>query len=70
MQKPYFSKTTESSDVQLFTEEEIPWEQLAFPVVAEMLTSFFNDRKCGQYDVKYKQINKCWRRPKAAHNHA
>ena len=70
MEKPYFAKTTESSDVQLFTEEDIPWEQLAFPVVAEMLTSFINDRKCGQFDVKYKQINKCWKRPKAAHNHA
>ena len=58
MENPYFSKTLESSDVQLFVEEDIPWEQLAFPVVTETLTAFFSDRKHGHYDVKYMKIKK------------
>ena len=31
--------------VELFREDQIPWEQLAFPVVTDTLRHFFNDRE-------------------------
>jgi len=64
MEHPNFSATEESSDVRLFLEEEIPWENLAFPVIEVTLDSFFNDRKIGHYLVKQSQIEKTWRRQK------
>ncbi len=39
-----FSPGTESLETQLFTESEIPWDQLAFPVVKKTLKCFFADR--------------------------
>ncbi|MFT5113725.1 MAG: ADP-ribose pyrophosphatase YjhB (NUDIX family) [Parasphingorhabdus sp.] len=41
----------ESLDVQLFTEEEIPWEEMAFPVVVRALKQFFVDRRRGSFPV-------------------
>nr|WP_314543876.1 NUDIX hydrolase [uncultured Massilia sp.] len=34
----------ESLDVQLFTEQEIPWDDLAFPTIRTTLEMFFADR--------------------------
>jgi len=39
-----FAAGTESLDVKLFTEDEIPWQQLAFIPVIETLKHFFQDR--------------------------
>ncbi len=39
-----FDAGEESLDVKLFTESEIPWQQLAFPVVEETLKYYFSDR--------------------------
>lgn len=39
-----FSPGIESLETQLFTEDDIPWDQLAFPVVGKTLKSFFSDR--------------------------
>jgi ADP-ribose pyrophosphatase YjhB (NUDIX family) len=35
----------ESLDVALFSEQEIPWEEIAFPTVAHTLRFFFSDLK-------------------------
>jgi len=35
----------ESLDVQLFNEEDIPWEQLAFKTIERTLKQYFEDRK-------------------------
>ncbi len=40
-----FGPTHESRDVRLFSEEQIPWEQLAFPVVEKTLRRYFQDRR-------------------------
>ena len=40
-----FGAGIESLEVQLFNEEEIPWQELAFPVVEETLKYYFEDRK-------------------------
>jgi len=42
-----FGPGEESLEVRLFGEEEIPWEQLAFPVVRETLRLYFSDRANG-----------------------
>lgn len=40
-----FSPGIESLETKLFTEAEIPWDELAFPVVGKTLKSFFKDRR-------------------------
>jgi len=42
-----FSAGEESLDVALFREGEIPWDELAFPVVKETLGLYFRDREIG-----------------------
>jgi ADP-ribose pyrophosphatase YjhB (NUDIX family) len=39
---------SESLDVRLFREEEIPWDELAFTVVREALTLYFKDRAANE----------------------
>ncbi len=39
-----FGPTKESSEVRLFTEEEIPWDNIAFTVIYQTLKDFFSDR--------------------------
>lgn len=39
-----FHPGIESLDVKLFAEKDIPWDQLAFPVMTETLRRYFNDR--------------------------
>ena len=39
-----FAAGIESLDVQLFSEREIPWEDLAFPTIRKTLELFFADR--------------------------
>jgi len=43
---------SESLEVQLFTEDEIPWEELAFPVMNETLERYFSDRRKGLFPVR------------------
>ena len=47
----------ESLEVGLFAEEEIPWDELAFPVVIESLQRYFEDRKRGQFQVHRADIH-------------
>lgn len=44
-----FGPGTESLEVRLFTEDEIPWESLAFRTIARTLRRYFLDRKQGTY---------------------
>lgn len=46
---PDFSPGEESLDVKLFEEHEIPWNELAFPVVMQTLKRYFNDRKTNKF---------------------
>lgn len=41
----------ESLEALLFSEADIPWEELAFPVVSETLRLFFEDRRAGEFRV-------------------
>ena len=44
-----FAAGTASLDVQLFSEHEIPWEEIAFRTVAATLRHFFADRRRGEF---------------------
>ena len=47
-----FSPGTESLEVKLFTEDEIPWEKLAFRPVRFSLQHYFSDRKHGKFPFR------------------
>lgn len=60
---PEYCAGTESLEVQLFEEHEIPWQELAFPVVRITLEQYFADRKAGifpvrMFDLHYSQDRK------------
>ncbi len=46
-----FRPGDESLEARLFTEAEIPWQQLAFPVVRETLRLYFQDRGRGGFGL-------------------
>lgn len=45
-----FSPGPESLETRLYSEEEIPWEELAFPVIVNSLKRYFNDRRRGVFE--------------------
>ena len=46
----------ESSEVKLFTEDEIPWDELAFPVIYDTLKFYLEDRLTNQFPVRTRDI--------------
>jgi len=42
----------ESSETQLYTEQEIPWDNIAFPVIKAALKEYFEDVKTGEFPVR------------------
>lgn len=53
LHRPEFRSSPESLEVQLFRENEVPWETLAFKVIHETLQRYFQDRarNCFQLHV-------------------
>ena len=51
-----FGAGSESLESQLYSEADIPWDELAFPVVIEMLREFFEDRKTQNFPVRNSTI--------------
>ena len=47
-----FAPGKESLEVKLFTEREIPWDDLAFMVVRETLQRYFKDRPNGVFPIQ------------------
>ena len=47
-----FGVGPESLESALFSEEEIPWDALAFPTVRELLKEFLKDRQNSEYPVR------------------
>ncbi len=45
-----FSPGPESLEVQLFSEDEIPWNEIAFRPIKASLEHYFADRRKGQYE--------------------
>ncbi len=46
---PEFGPTDETLEARLFGEAQIPWDRIAFPVVAETLRLYFQDRADGGF---------------------
>ena len=47
-----FNPGIESKEVALFTQSEIPWDEIAVPVVRSTLEHYFDDLKRGQFPVR------------------
>lgn len=56
-----FGAGTESLEVGLFHADEIPWQQMAFPVVIETLREFLADRERGEFPVRASGLDPSWR---------
>lgn len=57
MSSQYFCAGIESLEVGLFDEDEIPWSELAFPVITDILKEFFADRIINNYPVRSGEPN-------------
>jgi ADP-ribose pyrophosphatase YjhB (NUDIX family) len=51
----------ESLETALYAEDEIPWDEIAFPVVRKTLKSYFDDRRRDDYPVAVEAFR--FRRP-------
>ncbi len=54
-----FGPTSESSDVKLFSEDKIPWDQIAFPTVTKTLKYYFEDLGKGEFPFREEPL-KLW----------
>lgn len=52
-----FGVGPESLETRLFDEHEIPWQELAFPIMHDTLRDFLAERKSGAYTVKISEID-------------
>ena len=48
----------ESLEVALMDETEIPWDELAFPVIRESLLHYFEDKRQGNFKLHYGDIRR------------
>ncbi len=53
-----FSAGSESLDVRLFSEAQIPWNDLSFTVITETLRHYFQDRASGRFPFGIFDISK------------
>jgi ADP-ribose pyrophosphatase YjhB (NUDIX family) len=52
-----FAPGPETIEAQLFREDEVPWDELAFRTVRETLLRYFEDRKRGTFEVHCADIH-------------
>lgn len=56
MQDEQFGPTEESTEVRLFSEDEIPWDELAFQTIHNALKFYFEDRKQGLFPMRQMEL--------------
>ncbi|MEJ2416988.1 MAG: NUDIX hydrolase [Exilibacterium sp.] len=54
----HFAPGQESLEVELFSENQIPWDELAFPVVYKTLKYYFSDRRNNRYIFRSENLYK------------
>lgn len=54
--EPKYAAGSESLEVELFSEDEVPWEDIAFPTVKKTLKLFFADRVKGDFGTHVTDI--------------
>lgn len=47
----------ESLEAKLFSEQDIPWDEIAFPVVTKALKEYFADRTTGIFPVRVSDVD-------------
>jgi len=58
-----FGPGSESLEVRLFDEDEIPWEQLAFRTIGRTLRNYFLDRRLGAFGTHVSALERKGARP-------
>jgi ADP-ribose pyrophosphatase YjhB (NUDIX family) len=53
-----FGVGAESTEVDLFTEDAIPWDEIAFPVVYHTLREYFYDRDTQSWPIRVSAIKR------------
>jgi ADP-ribose pyrophosphatase YjhB (NUDIX family) len=53
---PVFNPGHETIEARLFTEAEIPWDEIAFRTVKETLEHYFDDRRKGCFEMHVQDI--------------
>jgi ADP-ribose pyrophosphatase YjhB (NUDIX family) len=53
-----FGPGSESLEVKLYAEEDIPWETLAFRTITRTLRNYFLDRKLGSFPVRLSSLER------------
>ena len=56
LEGPDYSSGPESQEVELFSEQDIPWDELAFPVITITLQHYFADRKTNTFPIHYEDL--------------
>jgi hypothetical protein len=51
LENEQFDPGFETQEARMFSEAEIPWEELAFRTVQETLQHYFADKKSGSFGV-------------------
>ena len=51
LENEQFDPGFETQEARMFSEAEIPWEELAFRTVQETLKHYFADKKSGSFGV-------------------
>lgn len=57
-----FGVGPESLDTALYTQDEIPWDEIAFPVVYETLREYFSDVDQGHFPVRVSAVERHYKR--------
>jgi ADP-ribose pyrophosphatase YjhB (NUDIX family) len=51
-----FAAGVESLEVRLFREDEIPWQEIAFPAVSDTLRHYFRDRPAQRFPLRLADV--------------
>lgn len=58
LRAPEYGPGAESLETQLMSESEIPWDEIAFPVIHESLQLYFRDRATGRFPLRTGSIRR------------
>ncbi len=53
-----FAAGMETADAQLFRERDVPWDEIAFPTVKQVLRDWWRDRERGEFPVRISSMDR------------
>jgi len=56
LERPEFAPGEETEAVELFAEHDVPWDELAFPVVRETLEHYFRDCREDSFRIRARSL--------------